>query len=117
MGHGSASSYMPWPAFLSLPCLTSSSQTACGNWLGGRIATMSNRLPPLIGPPAMPDSASSWVSFRRFLNALNAALSWLASGSPDGGGVGGLDMTSSSLRGSRLLGLLGDADVAEAQVR
>jgi hypothetical protein len=29
--HSLTSSYIPWAAFLSFPCLTNSSQTACGN--------------------------------------------------------------------------------------
>src|SRR5262245_55574089 len=39
------------------------------------MATMPDEPPLLSGPPAMRDSSSRRVSFRRFLNALNACLS------------------------------------------
>src|SRR5262249_18370451 len=68
-------SYMPCPDFLSLPCLASSSQTAGGNWLGGSIATMSARLPAVIGLRLSFESSPSCVSFSRLLKALKAAFS------------------------------------------
>src|SRR5207245_4813052 len=71
--HSSNSSKVPPPAFLSFPCLTSSSQMAGGNWLGGMMAVIPELRPLLNGPPPILDSASRRVSFKRFLNALRAA--------------------------------------------
>jgi hypothetical protein len=73
--HGCPNSYIPLPMRLSLPCRASSSQTVCGNWSGGVMATIPDWRPELIGPTPIRDWSSSWVSFKRFLNALRAALS------------------------------------------
>src|SRR5436309_1944045 len=81
---------MPSPTYFSLPFLTSSSQTACGNWIGGVMATISEPWPLLKGPPAIFDSSSRRVTLRRLLNALKAALSC-----SDVGGKSGVDIVGS----------------------
>src|SRR5579871_1845310 len=91
----STSSYIPPPAFLSLPCLTNSSQMAGPNWLGGVMATMRARL-WLRGPPPSLDSSSSCVSFKRFRNALSACFNSCGVGPPPAGGVSAVDMLGSS---------------------
>src|SRR5579863_1538022 len=81
----STSEYIPCPAFLSLPSLTSSSQTDRGYWFGGIMATIPQFAPLLIGPTPIFDSASSRVNLSRFLNALSASLSSGDKAVPDGG--------------------------------
>src|SRR5215470_7583294 len=83
----SASSYMPCPDFLSLPCLASSSHTAGGNWLGGSIATMSARRPAVIGLRLSFESSPNCVNLSRRLKALNAAFSSSLLGVSAGVGV------------------------------
>ena len=92
--HDSTNSYIPCPAFLSFPCLTSSSQTTAPNWLGGTMATMGEDPPLVVGRRVIFESSSSWVNLRRFLKALNASFKsfWV-------GGVGSVIDVSS--RGRR----------------
>src|SRR3981189_709952 len=86
---------MPWPDLLSLPCRASSSHTACGNWFGGVMATISDFRPLVSGLAVICDSASRRVSFNRFLNALRACLSSSDVGEPCAGGVLASVMVSS----------------------
>src|SRR5215207_5832033 len=79
---------MPCPACLSLPWLTSSSQTSRGYWSGGVIPAIDDLSPELIGPRPIREKSSSCVSLSRFLNALNAALSVSAEGDALVGGTG-----------------------------
>src|SRR5262245_19266938 len=80
---------MPPPAFFSLPWRTSSAQTAGAKPSGGAMATIFALL-PVSGPPPRDDSASSLVSFNRFLNALNAALICSGVGAPGASSVGAM---------------------------
>src|ERR1700733_12219479 len=88
--HHPTNSYIPCPAFLSFPCLTSSSQTAFPNWFGGTMATMAEDWPLVVGRLVIFESSSSWVSLRRFLKALKASFNsfWV-------GGVGSVIGVSS----------------------
>src|SRR6516225_9402825 len=89
----STSEYIPWPAFLSFPCLTSSSQTARGYWFGGMMATIPQVEPLLMGPTPIRDSASRRVSLSRFLNALSASFSsWGDGPAAEGVADSGIDM-------------------------
>src|SRR4051794_13838768 len=72
---------------LSLPCRTSSSQTAGGNWLGGVMATMPEGRPLVRFRPLSFDSSSRRVSFSRFLNAFQACFN-----SFGGGELGGVSV-------------------------
>src|SRR5229473_2516498 len=74
---------MPCPTYLSLPCLTSSSQTTCGNWTGGVMATMAPPEPLLSARPRNCESASSCVTLRLLRNAFNAFLRTSGVGGPD----------------------------------
>src|SRR5947209_7029202 len=48
---------------------------ACGNWLGGEMATMPELRPEVTGLRPMRDSSSRRVSFSLFLKAFRACLS------------------------------------------
>src|SRR5262245_47103010 len=70
------------------------------------MATMPDPWPVLMGPPRSFDSSSRRVSFRRFLNALKAALSSCGLGEP-GGGASAVDMGRS---------LVADRDLDQARL-
>ena len=67
-------SYKRCPLSRSFPCLHNSSQTSCGNWLGGLIAKTPVG-PPESAPRPRCESSSRAVSLSRFLNAFIALLS------------------------------------------